>query len=389
MALSLEQQQIVDFACEHAMGHMFVHGPAGAGKSRVLHQLLQILPKTVCLGPTGMSVTSIDNAQTIDRFLKSTHQTGFIANVIIDEISMLDGSRFCALDAKLKRNNGTLEPFGGARLCLFGDMFQLESIAFPFFTTDLWKYLEKKNPPVVFQLMNLYRFDDPDPEARDEWLHFLQALRWHRWDARAAGLLDGFLATRVPPQDCLVLCTKRDNVKSINDAAIAALEGEPITLEGMEPLKLGCRVMITHNIYENKKLVACNGQMGTLQALECLGKKKTNAISKQNAWHAIVETPNGTMLNVYSMPSPENPRVYLLPLEPAYAVTMHKIQGQTLDRAIIDGADVFGSIAQLYTAFSRIRTLHGVYVRNLDAHTLQLKPRPELVQKFIRKYALQ
>jgi ATP-dependent DNA helicase PIF1 len=396
MSLSPEQETIVAFALEHAGAHVLVHGPAGAGKSRVLQTLLNVLPHVVCLGPTGMSIAAFDQqrVQTIDRYLLGP-TNGRCQSLIIDEISMLDAARFCRLDAKLKRANGSLAPFGGARLVLFGDMYQLESIAFPFFTTDLWKFIEQKNPPVVFQLLHIHRLDDPDEEAREEWLHFLTALRYNALDARASGLLDGFLVPRKHPTDCLVLCAKRDQAQQINAAAVQAFEGEPIVLGAGEPLKLGIRVLIEHNIYNNKQLVACNGQLGVLQALEPLAgesKKSKNGafvVSPKYQWHAkVLCDKTSTVIDVYSMPLPENKNVHVLPLGPAYAVTMHKIQGQTLDAAIIDGTDLFGSVAQLYTAFSRVKTLHGVYVRNLHSQLLQLRERPVNVQKFIEKYAL-
>ena len=189
-----------------------------------------------------------------------------------------------------------------------------------------------------------------------------------------------------------------------NQAALETATGKSYWLSGSRApeathVRVGCRVQITHNIYSNGDLLAVNGAFGTLEdvaapseLVRCSGKKDPVRFRvRLDHGQRVVEFG---AIAVCGTPKQEGPlnayisaRSYEYPLQPAYAVTIHRVQGQTLPAAIVDCTDLFDA-QQFYTACSRVRTLHGLYVQNFTSRVSNMvmsATQPGPVQRFMRE----
>jgi ATP-dependent DNA helicase PIF1 len=436
LVLNTKQQAILDFVMANPTRSCLCHGAAGTGKSVIVHTMLANLPHTVVLGPTGKSVMTMSAAATLAKYMGATAQTVGVPSllvqnprqplltahtIIIDECGMISAGDFVALDQLLRRQRCAPHvPFGGVRLILVGDVYQLQPVDNFFFMTDSWKLLEVHCPLAVFQLEQNERVLQGDPELYKETLNLLKALRYGTfspWD-HAHGFVNYMLVPRSPPPtrrlDLVVLCATNAVARNINEQYLAECQGQPVSFRSggtTIEYKIGARVQVTRNIYENSQLIVCNGAMGTIQEMRPFDAQQTvqpiNALSKSKRWVCVVlfdemdetiaitscKMPQGPTENNNGMDDGRKTASYHFPLRVAYAVTIHCMQGQTLRRGVINGVAMFAGQAQLYTAFSRFSSISELYLQNLDAYhidTILQKSTPhKALQAFIRRYQLE
>ena len=313
--------------------------------------------------------------------------------LIIDEISMLSGDTFALVEQVCRTLRDSAEPFGGLQVVLVGDFFQLppimpkvseeavKSISLdggewsPFaFMGEAWA----KADPIVCYLTEQHRQED---------LVFLAALS----AIRRGEVTDEIRAcfndrTVEPPSEAEYTKLYAHNfaVDRINDAYLRKLPGEQHNFEMTESgitaivdglkrgclspetlsLKVGAKVMFTKNSMEGKYV---NGSTG-----EVVGFSNVNGNPQVQLHNGkIIEAEPGEWSIFDGMKCLG--MIKQIPLRLAWAITIHKSQGMSLDAAIIDLSNAF-EYGQGYVALSRVRTLAGLYLLGYNERALEVHP---------------
>jgi ATP-dependent exoDNAse (exonuclease V) alpha subunit len=306
--------------------------------------------------------------------------------LIIDEISMLSGTILDAVDAVCKQVRGNELPFGGMQVVLVGDFFQLPPVAgrgravqFAF-ESRAWKFLHV----LTCYLTEQHRQED------SQFLSLLTAIRAGSFAEDEGELLqERFTSVEKVSVEVPRLYTHNADVDRINEAQLAALPGNAKvfqmessgTANLVESLKRGCLsperltlkegaiVMCTKN---NPSLGYANGTLG-----------KVIGFSTDDGY-PMIETRDGRTIIlspvewVVEEDGRIRARIAQIPLRLAWAITVHKSQGQSLDAAAMDLSRSF-EYGQGYVALSRVRTLEGLHLLGWSAQALAIHP---LVSKF-------
>ena len=301
--------------------------------------------------------------------------------LIIDEISMLHDFRLDMIDKVLRTVRENDQPFGGIQLVMSGDFFQLPPVNRPneqgggfVVYSDAWQELQ----PAVLYLERQYRQND------EQLLKILTALR--TGDVRRSHVEALLARTEIEPPDGDIteLHTVSVDVDDINIQKLAELPGEErsyqqtttgskIYVENLQRsvlapenlvIKLGALVMAVKN--SPQKLYA-NGSIGTVVNFEPLTE------------YPVVEFRDGrrvTMVpDVWELRDGERKRASIsqVPLRLAWAITVHKSQGMTLDAAKIDLRKAFVE-GMGYVALSRVRDLDNLYLYGINRRALEVSP---------------
>lgn len=387
-------------------------GAAGTGKTHLLNNFIiqaRGLGKKVSVtATTGLAATHLggntihswsglcvhDNLPEhfFERLSKTRREVITKTDVlIIDEVSMLHDFRLDMLDEMLRVVREKDEPFGGIQLVMSGDFFQLPPInrgdsrggGFVVYSRA-WQELE----PVVLYLEQQFRQED------EKLLDILTALR--RGDLRrrhAQALLE---RAEVEPQsdDITELHTVNIDVDSINQARLNKIHdderiyeqsttGSKVYVESLQRsvlappklvLKKGALVMAVKNAIDRKY---ANGSIGTVVDFEPLTD------------YPIVEFRNGCEVimvpDSWEMRDGERKRASIsqIPLRLAWAITVHKSQGMTLDAARIDLRKAFVE-GMGYVALSRVRNLENLYLYGINRMALQVSPDALAIDEVLR-----
>lgn len=290
--------------------------------------------------------------------------------LVIDEISMLPGRVFEFLEYVCRYLRGGDRPWGGLQVIAVGDFLQLPPVASG--GVYDWAFLSPVWVATGFRpavLTTIHRQADP------EFMDILNAVRVGRIEPRHVALLGRRIA-RFPSATLLRLFTHNIQVDKWNASRLEALDGEEHVFEMTESgdryqcdwlkknlltpttlrLKVGARVMVTVNLKdESGDLYAVNGTMGTVAVI--------------NGAFVIVNTDDGRPISIqrFEWTDGEGGRssatVVQFPLRLAWASTIHKAQGLSLDAALID-ARATREPGQTYVALSRVRSLAGLYLRD-------------------------
>jgi len=391
-------------------------GPAGSGKTFVLNQFVQIaksegkhvsVTATTGLAATHLGGTTIHSWAGIG---VSDHlPQGFAEHVakgrreiiektdilIIDEISMLHDYRLDMVDEACRLVRKKDEPFGGIQIIMSGDFFQLppinrgDSRAGGFVVnSEVWQELD----PTICYLGEQHRQDD------EVLLDILNALR--AGDVRrhhAEKLLARVEA--VPPADTVLteLHTVNIDVDTINEKKLKALEGDELfytqTTTGSDNyvenlqrsvlapatlrLKKGALVMSVKNALDRKYV---NGSLGVVMDFE------------PSTEYPIVEFNNGRVVSMqpdtWELRDGDKKRASItqIPLRLAWAITVHKSQGMTLDAARIDLRKAFVE-GMGYVALSRVKNLDNLYLLGLNRVALQVSQDAQQIDVLLRDRA--
>lgn len=387
--------------------HLFLTGKAGTGKTTFLKGLKADCHKQVMVtAPTGVAAINAggvtlhsffqlpfgpyipgQTAQGRDsyRFFRFSKEKKRIIKgldlLVIDEISMVRADLLDSVDAVLQRLRRNDRPFGGVQLLLIGDLFQLPPVAKP----DEWDLLQGYYDSMYFfashalaqtdlltiELKTIYRQSDP------EFIDLLNAVRENRLDSHATALLNQCADKPVPEKGAITLTTHNRKADKINRERLATLPEKTCEfraeVSGEFPehsfptpdrlvLKPGAQVMFLRNDASPDKLYY-NGKIG-----------RVSHVSKDRV---LVTDPDGTAPPIevepvewenisYTVNEADSTikeeiigRFAQIPLKLAWAVTIHKSQGLTFDRAVVDAKDAFAH-GQTYVALSRCRTLDGL-----------------------------
>jgi ATP-dependent exoDNAse (exonuclease V) alpha subunit len=420
--LTPEQARVMDII-EGTREHVFVTGRAGTGKSTLLQEFVERTSKSLVIAaPTGVAALTV-GGQTIHSLFRLpiglvTDHTKFyplsddarvllrkIDTVVIDEISMVRCDLLDGLDRRLRATRGRKnEPFGGVQVVMFGDPYQLPPVLkegaekhylmdnYPspwFFDSKVWQEVS----PRVVELTDVKRQDEA--EFRD----ILDRMRNGAMTSTDGAVLNDIGARRPIPEGTVTLSTTNASANGINAKALRDLPGKTVTaaaiiegdfggqLPAEEELELkpGARVMFLRNDSATEGSRWVNGTVGTVVKIDAavhvaLDSDPRNTVEVQPVqWEKIQYTydPDTNRVEEDIMAT-----FAQFPLRLAWAVTIHKSQGQTLDSAVLDfGRGAFAN-GQAYVAFSRIRTLDGVFLsRTLQPTDIQVDRR---VVEFMR-----
>jgi ATP-dependent exoDNAse (exonuclease V) alpha subunit len=404
MVLSQEFRYIVD-EMEKSDNNLFVTGKAGTGKSTLLGLFMATTQKkAVVLAPTGISALHV-GGQTIHSFfgfpprmiqkneIKKRYNSKLyqsIAMMIIDEISMVRADVLDNIDYALRLNRNDQRPFGGVQMVFMGDLFQLPPVIssreelqyFQTTYTSPYFFSAQVFASGVFQmetieLRKIYR------QEERHFIRLLEAVRTNRMDYEDLEDLNLRYTPNFEPEEGFVTLTARNNIAdSINERKIneipesfcsysAKLEGEfdirLIPTEKILKLKKGAQVMFIRNDPEKRFY---NGMIGKIVRLTD-DIIEVETIDRENKTTLIEVTQATWEIQKYKINENDPKKLdsevvgsfRQYPLKLAWAITIHKSQGKTFDKVVIDlGSGAFEH-GQTYVALSRCRSLSGIVLK--------------------------
>ena len=399
---------------------IFLTGKAGTGKTTLLRKIMASTHKNaVIVAPTGIAALNaggvtihsffqlpfagfipefgaqpafsesvkFETKQTLLRhFTMNKTRLKMIRNIdllIIDEVSMLRADLLDAIDWTLRNIRRVHEPFGNVQVLFIGDLLQLP----PVVKQEEWQILRnhyqgifffhakvlQETQPLFIELSKIYRQQDQD------FIQLLNQLRNNQMSSEDLQILNQYVRPDFDAnkeEGYITLSTHNAKADQINAIALEALPEKlwsyaaeitgdyPKHLYPLEPtleLKLGAQVMFIKNDLSLEKNYF-NGKMGKIKTLssdeilvEFPEEKKTINVEKfewsniryelNAATGEVEEKTIGTFVHY--------------PLKLAWAITVHKSQGLTFDKAVLDVSEVFAP-GQAYVALSRLRTLSGL-----------------------------
>ncbi|MDN4166854.1 AAA family ATPase [Cytophagales bacterium LB-30] len=379
---------------------VFLTGKAGTGKSTLLRYFMQSLEKKpVLLSPTGVAAVNIKGA-TIHSFFKLPVRSFTLEDMfpleeelfksfdtlIIDEVSMVRSDLMYVIDRSLRSSGDKLNrriPFGGKKVIVMGDLCQLapvvrkEDVLFKRFLENARGEYFFDSPLMPsstldsFELQTVFRQKDGA---------FIQALNSIRYGEKSAVTLQ-FLnqaVHREADESVIRLCTRNADVATRNAQGFEQLKGKAYIFEaekeGEAPrdllvperleLKVGCRVMLCANVMEEGKPYFSNGELGTVRDIDLLRGivhvKKDNGDEVDVRRFAYKNLSYDIDKKTGSLEQSEKGSLRQYPLKLAYAISIHKSQGVTLERAHIDLGQGCFAHGQLYVALSRIKSFEGL-----------------------------
>ena len=384
------------------LGHTtFLTGAAGSGKSYVLREYIAYLRRHgiqyAVTASTGIASTHI-NGSTIHSWSgigikdslskydlealeekQNLHKRWNSTSVlIIDEVSMLHASFIDSLDMLAKHMRRSNDPFGGVQVVFTGDFFQLPPVVRGLsnqinsqvfaFQSRAWEQAK----PVVCYLSEQFRQDDTRLSS------LLNAIRSGDIDDSCYEMLS---ERSVNPHndEHIKLYTHNENVDQINREAFSKIEGDIHTYHMVtkgraslvESLKKNCIADDILDLKVGAKVICIKNSQDRSYVNGSMGK----VISFDNEGAPIVELPHGRKVTITSdsWKIEEDGKVKAelsqLPLKLAWAITIHKSQGMTLDKAEIDLSRSFVS-GQGYVALSRLMSLDGLYLKGFNPQAL-------------------
>lgn len=422
MVLSDEQQKAFD---HYQLGeNVFITGPGGSGKSELIRSIIRDATERgktaqVC-ALTGTAAVLLEcNAKTIHSWGGIGLANGDIMAVanrvnrskykkknwkavdllIVDEVSMMSCKLFELLEvtARLVRKN--TNPFGGIQVIFTGDFYQLPPVGSEdepdtckfCFESPLWKSIFTQE----IQLKTIFRQDDNDYKK------ILNQIRVGRITKSTVEKLKKFVGRESEEGETIlptILYPTRKKVERINSASLKELKGDEfvydfsvvpesdmtlsekqkqmlalfsqeqkdrelkymvdnVNFEKKLVLKEGAQVMCVVNLDMDSDKPICNGSQGVIVRIEA---DRMPIVRFKNGAEKKIE------MNVWQSETIPSVAIKQLPLILAWAITIHKSQGASLDMAEIDvGSGIF-ECGQTYVALSRIRSMDGLYLKSFD-----------------------
>lgn len=401
--------------------HIFLTGKAGTGKTTFLRNLAaNTYKRMVIVAPTGVAAINAGgvtihsffqlpfgpiipesqqvNGSTRQQVESQSHKPTFKLNktklkimrsldlLVIDEISMVRADLLDAVDAALRKARRSSAAFGGVQLLMIGDIQQLAPVARP----NEWELLQpyyksvyffdshvlQNNPYICVELDHIYRQNDK------EFINILNQVRNNRLDKASMDLLNRRYLPDFNPKDkegYITLTTHNSQADEINEQKLDALKSKPLTFEaeitGIFPenayptkenleLKVGAQVMFVKNDPSPEKQYY-NGKIGKIISYD-----KKEGLAVQCDDEVINVTPVKWQNFEYTLNEKTNEieekeigSFTQIPLKTAWAITIHKSQGLTFNKVILNAEMAF-THGQVYVALSRCTSLDGLVLKS-------------------------
>lgn len=416
--ISAEAKYVLQFI-NQTNRSVFLTGKAGTGKTTLLKEIIQTTHKNcVVVAPTGIAAlnaggvtihsmfqlpfggflpdnsvaqfnenSKFESRATLRRhFRMSGVKKAVIRNMellIVDEVSMLRSDLLDAMDFMLQSVRKRNQPFGGVQVLFIGDLLQLP----PVIRDDEWRVLRnyylgkfffhahvvQQNPPLYIELSKIFRQTD------DRFISVLNNLRNNTISQNDISILNEFVKPNFDlkaNKGYITLTTHNAKADSINQQSLEDLKGKSKSykaevtgdfpdkiypIEEKLELKVGAQVMFIKNDLSFEKKFF-NGKMGIIQSLSereiwvhFPDENKSIEVEKYE-WQNIRYTVNE---NTKEIEEEVLGTFVHYPIKLAWAITVHKSQGLTFEKAALDVSQVFLP-GQAYVALSRLRSLNGL-----------------------------
>ena len=436
MMIELSEQQQCVFDKYIQKQNIFITGPGGSGKSALIKYIyddamrsgkkIQVTALTGCaailLNCSAKTLHSwagigLGNAEADfiiekiqrNRYKKKSWKETDI--LIVDEVSMMSLKLVELLNLVGKEIRRSNRPFGGIQIIFSGDFYQLPPVASNkdnledsqfCFESDLWSTLFE--PANQIALKKIFRQKD------EVYATILNQIREGKLKRKSYELLQSYVG-RIVPEDSLIMPTKifpiRSKVEQINSREMDKLSGDTrifeltkladltdkkqyytveekeqewkylasnLMCESVIHLKIGSQIMCIINKELDDGQMLCNGSQGVI----------TGFAGSSTVLVKFTHLPDIIPLNAHTWESERCPGlgVTQIPIILAWAITIHKSQGASLDMAEIDvGSDIF-ECGQTYVALSRVRSLEGLFLKSFDISKILINKK---VQEFYRE----
>ena len=404
---------------------IFLTGKAGTGKTTLLKKIIQTTHKnTVVVAPTGIAALNAGGVtihsmfqlplggfvpdmsfeaelndgiklESIASLSKTFKMSGIKQAVIrsmdllvIDEVSMLRADILDAIDFIIRRVRRSDQPFGGVQVLFIGDLLQLP----PVVKNEEWRVLQnyypgmfffhsqviRQHPILYIELKKIYRQTD------DRFIHVLNNLRNNIIRDEDMQILSAYVKPDFKLQEhpgYVYLTTHNSKADNINKQSLdnlkekiysykAEMEGEfpekMYPMDEMLHLKEGAQIMFTKNdLTQDKRFF--NGKMGIVKSLS---KDEIYVHFPEENYSIEVEKYEWTNVRYSINENTKDIEEEVIgtfvhyPIKLAWAITVHKSQGLTFDKAVLDVGDVFQP-GQAYVALSRLRSMDGLVLVNM------------------------
>jgi hypothetical protein len=413
---------------QHTDCHIFLTGKAGTGKTTFLQTIQKKTPKRMIVtAPTGVAAINAGGV-TLHSFFQlpfgpfvpgsearlqqhrvRREKKNIIRSLdllVIDEISMVRADLLDGVDDVLRRYRRSNLPFGGVQLLMIGDLHQLSPVAKPAEWQLLQDYYDSpyffssralgRTEMIPIELQHIYRQTDRN---------FIDLLNQVRDNTLTPASLRRLNSRHLPDSSIrdaegyITLCTHNHSADAINQSRLQNLPGSIRCFEAQQAgdfpehaypaaaaleVKTGAQVMFVRNDMSPGKLYF-NGKIGTITGISddaitvrCPGDEDAITVGKttwENIEYALdpqtVEIEQ-KVIGTFSQ----------YPLKLAWAITIHKSQGLTFDKAVIDAQAAFAH-GQVYVALSRCRTFEGMVLKT------PLTPQAVKTDPVIQRFATQ
>jgi ATP-dependent DNA helicase PIF1 len=405
MQLTHEQQSIYDLI-ESTDSNILIHGKPGVGKTVITRALKETGQKHYTIGaPTGLAALNAGGktlhslfgiqpsdgafAPDFNIFTKNDHVLRHVyhqvKHLIIDEISMVRADMLDYIDRVLRNIKGVDEPFGGIQVICVGDFFQLPPVTKTQDLKQLKEYGYRSEfafDANAFEGFKTINMEKVLRQADPKFINFLHAARTGDTSPAQLKLINNQVA---PCTDFRIQLTgTNQQAELINLKQLSMLKTQPVKFEAQKfgywpqnpveqslTLKVGAQVIIKKNNSDRPSMYT--------KDIKASGKIVNGSIAKimelptKEREYFICELEDGTTHNIYTQrwELKEKKRVdgawteqvvasyEQAPFQLAWAISMHKSQGQSFDKVHIDSRKIFAA-GQLYVAVSRARTLEGI-----------------------------
>ena len=406
-----EKIKILKQFIQRTDAHIFLTGKAGTGKTTFLRNLVNNTnKKMIVVAPTGVAAINAGGV-TIHSFFqlpfgpimpktKADIEDGIdiqkfnrdklkiiqgLDLLVIDEISMVRADLLDAIDSVLRRIRHNSAAFGGVQLLMIGDIQQLAPVA----KQDEWELLKpyyksvyffdslvlKKTSYICIELDHIYRQSDTD------FIEILNKVRKSKIDNKSFNILNSRYIPDFQPSEednYITLTTHNYQADSINKNKLASLESKShifdAFIKGIFPgnsyptkrrleLKVGAQVMFVKNDPSPEKRYY-NGKIGKIVSFD---RKNGVQVECDNeiidvrpvTWHNFEYKLNGRTKEIEEKGIGSFTQI---PLKTAWAITIHKSQGLTFEKVILDAEQAF-THGQVYVALSRCTSLDGLVLK--------------------------
>lgn len=398
-----EKQHIIDAV--RAKHNVCVTGAAGTGKSFLLKMIKDHFSHVHMTASTGVAAVNIGGitihswagigkanfpAEEIIKFINSGPGTKIRRQIkkakllAIDEISMISSKVFDLLNQVFQGVRENEKVFGGIQVIAIGDFFQLPPVSQDnnadfCFSSSAWQEANFKK----FELTEVFRQSDI------RFIQLLNNIRHAALNEEDIALLEHRQSKNIDASlSPTILVTHNYQADKINQQKLDNLIGEEVSFrmlqdgkeKGVEflkknclaqeflTLKLGAQVMMLKNVLQKQGII--NGSIGVVTGFN---KNKFPIVKFHNGETCLI-SPEEWNTEIYNETTGEIEKIASItqiPLALAWAITIHKSQGMTLDTVLCDLSQVFTE-GQAYVALSRVKSLEGLYIKGFKSSSLKV-----------------